>query len=183
MKYWGEIDFIRYRSKEGVYTRILNIKFNVTAIDNWVKKHQYPSSNTTKRSLDTPNVNSIVFVQPLRSITLPNGNVIYAVQTRNKFYTLADKEKNIVLRKWFNSLQIPLDYKIGNIHIVGKGSVNGVPFYIDDSLNLHHGAEIAMIQNPNKFESINRQQTIRLTEAQFKRILTECITKIINEIA
>ena len=29
----------------------------------------------------------------------------------------------------------------------------------------------------------NRQQTIRLTKAQFKRILTECITKIINEIA
>ena len=29
----------------------------------------------------------------------------------------------------------------------------------------------------------NRQQTIRLTEAQFKRVLTECITKIINEIA
>ncbi len=35
----------------------------------------------------------------------------------------------------------------------------------------------------NLGESKNKKNTIRLTEAQFKRLLTECITKIINEIA
>ena len=38
-----------------------------------------------------------------------------------------------------------------------------------------------LIQSTNVDESYRK--TIRLTEAQFKRMLTECITKIINEIA
>ena len=37
--------------------------------------------------------------------------------------------------------------------------------------------------NVVKNENIENNRTLRLTEAQFKRMLTECITKIINEIA
>ena len=36
---------------------------------------------------------------------------------------------------------------------------------------------------PGLVESKHNHSVIRLTEAQFKRMLTECITKIINEIA
>ena len=41
MDYWGNIEYVRYYTEEGCYTRILNFNFNYNAIFNWITSFSY----------------------------------------------------------------------------------------------------------------------------------------------
>ena len=126
-------------------------------------------------------INSISYVRPFRTYRLDNGNMVYAVQSDNHLYSLADKGKNLVINKWFNYFSFPIKQEIEGLHIIGYGSCQGITYYIDDTLKLHHGAEIAHLQR-RKIESLERTK-IRLTEQQFCGLISECVRKILREIA
>lgn len=178
---WGEIYYDRLKFGRETIIYVTMLRFNYRDLHNWFTSARYPST-TISRSKSLK-VNSISFVKPYRYITLPNGKRIYAIQSDTHLYSLADKGKQQVIKYWFTSLSFPMNMQIENLNIIGWGDIDNIPYYIDDNLQLHHGAEIATLQKNKRFESRNMNNVLRLTEAQFKRMLTECITKIINEIA
>ncbi len=179
---WGNIYYDRVKIKNETVVYLTLFRFNYTDLHNWFTSAIYPTTATKSRNRSL-NVNSTYFVRPYRYLTLPNGKQIYAIQSDTHLYSLGDRGKQQVIKYWFSSLSFPINERIGDLNIIGSGSINNIPYYIDDNLQLHHSAEIATIQRNKQFESKNRKQVIRLTETQFKRLLTECITKIINEIA
>ena len=148
---WGDIVYNRVRIGEDILVYITDFKFNLRVLHNWFTRAIYPT--TTTHSGTSSTVNSFNYVRPFRKSTLSNGIQVYAVQSDTNLYSLADKNKNLLIDKWFNSLTFPSEQNIGNIHIIGNGNISGIPYYIDDTLKLHHGAEIANIQR-QKVESI-----------------------------
>ena len=179
---WGQIDYSRIRGENIIKVIINDFHFNYKDLHKWFTSAIYPP--TTKKISRKPlKVHAISFVKPYRCMKLPNGQQIYAIQSDTHLYSLADSGKQQVINYWFSSLTFPLNEKIGDLNIIGYGDINSIPYYIDDGLQLHHGAEIAILQRNKNFESINRKQVLRLTETEFKQMLVEYITKIINEIA
>lgn len=181
MDYWGNIEYVRYYTEEGCYTRILNFNFNYKAIFNWITSFSYPPRPRNISYSKT--INSYSFVSPERATVLNNNSKVYAVQSDTNLYSLADKNKNLVIDKWFNSLTFPINQTIGKLQIIGHGTINGIPYYIDSNLKLHHGAEIALMQRPKMEGRRYRKNILRLNESQFRKMLVECISKIISEIA
>lgn len=181
---WGQIIYSRSKIGDDILTTIDNFRFDYRLLHNWFTNAIYPSAPATAPSRQI--INSFSYMKPFRTIVLANGNAVYAVQSDTHLYSIADKNKNLVLNKWFNSLDFPLNQTIGNLHIIGYGTIDKIPYYIDEDLKLHHGAEIAQIQKMQncKLEGKkNRKNIIRLNEYQFKQMLVECITKIMKEIA
>lgn len=168
---WGDIYYDRVKIKNRAVVYLTLFRFNYTDLHNWFTAATYPS--TTISRTKSKQVNSISFVKPFRYLTLPNGQQIYAIQSDTHLYSLADRGKQQVIKYWFSSLSFPINKRIGDLNIIGWGSIDNIPYYIDDNLQLHHGAEIATIQKNQRFESRNMNNVIRLTEAQFKQILVE----------
>lgn len=181
LKYWGEIEFVRYKINDDIYTRILNFNFQYRNIINWITRFRYPRRRIHS-STTSPTVGSYLQVEPPRSLKLPNGVQVYAVQSDTHLYSLADKNNKLVLNKWFDSLNFPINQTVGNLHIIGYGTINKIPYYIDDNLQLHHGAEIAHLQKPKIEGKQYKKNVIRLTESQFHKMLVECISKIMKKI-
>lgn len=178
---WGDIYYDRLKISETTVVYVTAFHFNYRDLHNWFTSATYPPTKvTTSRPLT---VNSIYFVKPYRCITLSNGVKAYAIQSDTHLYSLGDKGKQPLIKQWFSSLSFPLNYQIGDLHIIGYGSKNRIPYYIDDKLRIHHGAEIANIQHP-KVEQISRKgKEICLTEKQFYNLITECVKKILSDIA
>lgn len=96
-------------------------------------------------------------------------------------------------RKWYFACVV--DIATNTVYIVNAVFVKYVDRLLDDTplatkfISAIKGIETkrkkreaAKLQLTIPFEE-NKMHILRLTEAQFKRMLTECITKIINEIA
>lgn len=83
-------------------------------------------------------------------------------------YSLAGKGKNLVINKWFDSLSFPIQQQIENLQIIGYGSSNGIPYYIDNNLKIHHGAEIAQMQR-RKIENMIHHVTTTIIESLKKK--------------
>lgn len=176
---WGDIIYSRIKNNNVIFVSIDGLRLNFKLLHNWFIGAAYPP--TTKNAHSTHTINSINYVRPFRTYRLQNGNAVYAVQSDTHLYSLADRGKNLVIKKWFNSLSFPIHQKIGDLEIIGYGTVNGVPYYIDSILKMHHAAEIAQMQKP-KIESVEKT-ILRFTEKQFYGLISECVKKILREIA
>ena len=177
---WGEIIFSRIKTKNRIYTIITYFRPYMNVLDDWFTNAIYPPSAITFNRPQT--FNSFSYVKPLRKTILTNGVQVYAVQSDTHLYSLADKNKKLVLDKWFDTLKFPMEQSVGNLHIIGYGTINKIPYYIDDNLALHHGAEIAHLQKPKIEGKQYKKNVIRLTESQFHKMLVECISKIMKKI-
>ena len=177
---WGEIIFSRIKIKNRIFTIITYFRPYMKVLDDWFTNAIYPTITITPNKPQT--YNSFSYIRPFHTTVLSNGNKIYAVQSDTHFYSLADKNNKLILNKWFDSLNFPINQTIGNLHIIGYGTINKIPYYIDDNLNLHHGAEIAHLQKPKIEGKQYNKNVIRLTESQFRKMLVECISKIMKKI-
>ncbi|HBC84683.1 MAG TPA: hypothetical protein DCZ30_04530 [Clostridiales bacterium] len=168
---WGNIVYDRLKVNNEVVVYITDFNFNLRLLHNWFTRAAYPS--TTPQPQNPMVVNSFNYVRPFHIYRLSDGRQIYAVQSDSNLYSLADKNKKLVINKWFNSLTFPSVQNIGNLNIIGHGSINNIPYYIDDSLTLHHGAEIAELQKRKIENVINRITTIIVEGLKRKQSLNE----------
>lgn len=180
---WGSIIYSSIKDGKEVIVTIDNLILNYRLLHNWFTSAHYPPITIIPNKPQT--INSYSYVKPFRCTVSANGNKIYAVQSDTHLYSLADKNKELVINTWFDTLDFPLNQTINGLHIIGSGTRNKIPFYIDCNLKIHHGAEIANMQKAKRFEEKNykNKNVIRLDETQFKKLIVECVTKIISEIA
>lgn len=169
---WGDIIYNRYNVNKEVIVVIIDFNFNIRLLHNWFTSAIYPPTATVSTSRPI-NVNSIYFVRPYRYLTLPNGKQIYAVQSDTHLYSLADRGKRQVINYWFSSLSFPINEKIGDLNIIGYGSINNIPYYIDDRLQLHHGAEIANLERQKNENIVHHVITMIVEDLKQKRLLNE----------
>lgn len=168
---WGNIFYDRFKVNNEVVVYITDFNFNLRLLHNWFTRAIYPliKSQPTKPVV----VNSFNYVRPFHIYRLSDGRQIYAVQSDSNLYSLADKNKKLVINKWFNSLTFPSIQNIGNLNIIGYGSINNILYYIDDSLKLYHGAVIAELQKKKIENIINRITTIIVEGLKRKQSLNE----------
>lgn len=142
---------------------------------------------------------------------LPKLPVVFSSEINNKIDLIADYNQNNltalsewhdyidVLKSYISNQKIAWDnanrythYPNGAVHLVELGYDVTYIVSIDEIRDINYVYVFKMDLKPQDFgleippitEGLKEKPTkIRLTEAQFKRMLTECITKIINEIA
>ena len=133
---WGDIIYSRIKDDNVIVVSIDGLQLKFRLLHNWFTRAIYPP--TTETSSIRPTINSINYVRPFRIYRLDDCNLIYAVQSDNHLYSLANNDKNLVIDKWFNNLSFPIQQTIGDLHIIGYGVCQGIPYYIDNNLKLHH---------------------------------------------
>lgn len=122
----------------------------------------------------------------IRNVLSINGQSFKEQEFRPSTIKEWSGRKVLPFAHWFFLVRFQADNKGRVYAIVEDACYEGD--YHNDNMNTQPYGESYLRLKQVITESIrrfrpNRQQTIRLTEAQFKRILTECITKIIDEIA
>lgn len=159
----GDVDFfVKYMRGTAVYI-ITNFVFNYATISQYLNRPYVRTAQSTRPTLPLFNSPSS---QPLKCKSIGMG--IICCQYADGHIQLLWKGKNIALASQFDKIEKPFyHYRDGNYAIGIKDNVRYKLFPNDT------------IQRINE----NKQSKIRLTKTQFKKLLIECITKIINEIA
>lgn len=188
MPYWGTIEFSRSIIGGEIYVLVTNIRINRTNFINWIRFNRL-HSRAPLPSL-TQSITSWDFDNKYKPY-----NEIYVVVSNNGLYSLANKNRQLLIDKWFDEITFPLNKIIEGIETIGQGIASNINYLITPNLKIIHPAEIA-IRNRRKIE--NKQYISRIIsesiskfirsvvnenrDARIRRIVRESIDRYINKI-
>ncbi|MDE6522691.1 MAG: hypothetical protein K2L17_07730 [Muribaculaceae bacterium] len=168
--YWGSVIFTKVTLPYDTFILVTDFKFNEANFFQFIRYHRYSRNG-----------------QP---IVVGNLNYNYKLITNqgSRLYGIMTPYDEILIRPYYDRI-IPFHHCSENynrMHAIGIKNGRCFAIYFDGntevlSMNASELSTIGCRHFHNLGES--KKKSIRLTEAQFKRMLTECITKIINEIA
>lgn len=144
MPYWGAIEYSRSIIDGEVYVLVNEFRFNTVNFYNWIRFNLLPPRIPT--TSPTQSITSWEFDKHYKPY-----NGIYVVVSNNGLYSLADKQKNLKIDKWFESITFPQVANIQGYSTIGEGTSSPFHYLITSDLRVIHPAEAA-ITNRRKFE-------------------------------
>lgn len=188
MQTWGDIYFSRVIVGGEVFVVVTDFEFNTTNFFNWICYNRLPS--VTPQPSPTQTIISWDFDDNYEPY-----NEIYVVVSNNGLYSLTDKNKRLLINKWFDRITFPLNGAIDGIETIGQGTASNIKYLITPNLRVIHPAEIA-VRNRRKIE--NKQYMYRIIsesinkflrgivnedrDVRIRRIVRESIDRYINKI-
>lgn len=94
---WGDVIYSCIQYNGNLIVIIDNFLFNYKLLHKWFTKAEYPPIPIKHNKSIT--YTNFSYVKPIRSIVISDGNKAYAVQSDTNLYSLADKNKNLVIDK------------------------------------------------------------------------------------
>lgn len=144
MKTWGDIEFSRLIIGREIFVVVTDFAFNEKNFNNWIRYNRLPS----KKPKQSP-TQSIVSWDFDNSFKSYKGT--YVVVSNNGLYSLADKNCNLKINMWFETITFPLIKTVEGVDTIGQGTASHFNYLITPNLKILHPAEVA-IRNRRKFE-------------------------------
>ena len=195
MRYWGEIIFSRKIVGKDVFVVVTNFRFNQRNFQNWIRRNRPPRRHN-KPSYKKQIANWDFYGQS-------NYDGIYVVRSDTGLYSLADKNKRLLIIEWFVDSDILYQYEqdIAGIRTIGQGlTPSGISYLITKDFRLIHPAAVnkrmkqrmdswRKTSNPtlstnitsndgNWFANRNGYGTDYVSESVIRRIIREEINKV-----
>lgn len=180
MPNWGEIEFSRNIIGGEVYVLVTELKFNMVNFFNWIRYNRLPMR--TPITSPTKSITSWDFADGYESY-----NGIYVVVSNNEMYSLAKKDKSLVINDWFDNITFPKLEKIEGVSTIGEGDKSNIKYLISTNLEVIHPAKIAIMNRRVINNAVSRAIDNLINEIieddrrrRIQRIVCETIERFIN---
>ena len=182
MPNWGEIKFSRSIIGGEVYVLVTNIIVNRTNFFNWIRYNRLPIR--TPITSPTKSITSWDFANDYKPY-----NGIYVVVSNNGMYSLANKDKVLLIDRWFENITFPKVEEIEGVSTIGEGVTSNIKYLITSRLKVIHSAALAIknrrIINSAVSRAINNLINEIIEEdrqRRIQRIVRETIERFINNL-
>ncbi|MBO7417771.1 MAG: hypothetical protein J6U14_02410 [Bacteroidaceae bacterium] len=182
MPNWGEIKFSRNIIGGEVYVLVTNLIVNRTNFFNWIRYNRLPMR--TPITSPTKSITSWDFADGYESY-----NDIHVVVSNNEMYSLANKDKSLVINDWFDNITFPKLEKIEGVSTIGEGDKSNIKYLISTNLEVIHPAKIAIMNRRVINNAVSRAIDNLINEIieddrqrKIRRIVRESIDRFINQI-
>ena len=182
MPNWGEIKFSRNIIGGEVYVLVTNLIVNRTNFFNWIRYNRLPS--ITPPPSPTQSITSWDFANGYEPY-----NGIFVVVSNNGMYSLANKDKSLVINDWFESITFPKVEEIEGVSTIGEGVTSNIKYLISTTLEVIHPAKIAIMNRRVINNAVSRAINNLINEIievdrqrRIHRIVRESIDRFINQI-